>query len=192
MNINELTIDFSLPLDADISAGPIVDDEGNIIGHEKNTIIDAVLDRAARLVADHVVGRIASYGDSYSGGVSKLFHQLVEPRINQVFDEEVKKALNNLVTPKTGWGQPEPTPVPLAEWIASKVDSWLKSAENGSYRDSTSRLEKAVATVTDRQMQKALDEAMSTAKEQALAAFSSVAETKLTEALRESIANIAK
>ena len=192
MNIDELTIDFSLPLDADISGAPIVDSEGDLIGHEKNTVLDAVLDRAARLVADHVVGSIASYGNSYSGGVSNLFHQFVEPRINRVFDEEVKKALNNLVTPKAGWGQPEPTPVPLEEWIASKVDSWLKSAEIGSYRDGASRLEKAVATMTDRQMQKALDEAMSTAKQQALAAFSSVAEMKLTDALRESIANIAK
>ena len=46
MNINELTIDFSLPLDADIIGAPIVDSEGDLIGHEKNTVLDAVLDRA--------------------------------------------------------------------------------------------------------------------------------------------------
>ena len=60
------------------------------------------------------------------------------------------------------------------------------------YGPRTSRLDKAIEQCLGSDTQRALDAAMKDAKAQALAAFSQVAEQKLGEALRQSIAAVAR
>ena len=186
----DLAIAINLPLDAEISGSVYYDSEGE--PHESpTTVLDVVLDRAARMVATDVLGKISSNGYSYDSGVTKLYRSLVEPKVDAILAERVEAALAAMLRPKTEWGQPEAEPTPLAEWIAAKVDAYLTTGKGDSFGRKSSPLDSAIESIIGRDVQRALDDTMKDARARALAAFSKVAEEKLTEALRASLAQVA-
>ena len=189
--MTDLTIHFDLPLDTNLPATyQHVGEDDYISGPA--TVLDAVLDRAARIVADDVLRRIG-FHRSYDAGISKLYHSLVEPRVDALLTERVDAALQQSLRPERKVGEPDTDPIPLSAWIAQKIDKYLKEAGSGSgYGSRPSRLDKAIEEFVGRDTQHALDVTMKDAKTQALAAFSQVAEQKLGEALRQSIAAVAR
>lgn len=189
--MTDLTIHFDLPLDTNLPATYQQVGEGDYISSPA-TVLDAVLDRAARIVADDVLRHIG-FHRSYDAGISTLYHSLVEPRVDALLAERVDAALQQSLRPERKVGEPDADPIPLEAWIAQKIDKYLKEADSKSgYGPRPSRLDKAIEQCLGSDTQRALDAAMKDAKAQALAAFSQVAEQKLGEALRQSIAAVAR
>lgn len=186
----DLTIHFDLPLD---TALPTTYQQISEDDYARNptTVLDAVLDRAARIVATDVLHRIGKYG--YDSGISKLWHSLVEPRVDALLAERVDAALQAELRPERKLGEPDATPIPLEAWIAKKIDAYLKETDSrNSHGPRPSRLDKAIEQCVGGDTQRALDATVKDARERALAAFSEVAEQKLSEALRQSIAAVAR
>lgn len=174
----QLSIDIHLPLDAPIG-GLRYDSDGE---PTDGTVLDAVITQAANIVARDVIGKIAQYGRSYDSGISNLYRQLVEPKVDAVIAERVTAALNAASGTET-----------LGDWIKAKVDAWMKTPPkhdpySSNNRTQLSPLDQAVANIIGRDTARALDVTMKEAKDAAIKAIASVAEPKLTEALRESIA----
>lgn len=184
--MTDMSINFTLPLDHELQGAGYQNSEGEWEAGP-TTVLDVVLERAAQIVADGLLRRAGTDALPYD-----LFRELVEPKVDAMLATKVEEALNRKITPTSGWGEPKSDPTPLEEWIAGRIEQWLNSATGDPYNRKPSALDKAVEGFMGREMEKALDAAMADAKKRALGAFTKVAEAKLGEALRASIAEAVK
>lgn len=182
----DLAIHFDLPLDAELTGGAYQDMDGEW-SSGPTTVLDEVLERASRIVADKLLQRAGTDAMPYD-----LFHELVEPKVDAMLAARVEEALTRKIAQTNGYGLPTGDSLPLEQWIAGRIDSWLKAAKGDSYGRKPSPLDAALESFMGREMEKALDAAMADAKKRALSAFTKVAEEKLGEALRASIAEAVK
>ena len=184
--MTDLAIHFDLPLDHAL-AGHAYQDSNGEYRSEPATVLDVVLDRAASIVADRLLRRAGTDAMPYD-----LFRELVEPKVDAMLTGRVEAALARQITPTSNYGQPKGEPEPLEQWIAGRIDKWLTSAQGDRYSKKPSPLDKALEAFVGRETEKALDAAMADAKTRALGAFTKVAEAKLADALRLSIAEAVK
>lgn len=182
----DLSIHFDLPLDAELSGATYQDADGEW-NDSPTTVLDEVLERASRIVADSLLRRVGTDAVPYD-----LFRELVKPKVDAMLARKVEQALTRKIAPTDKWGQPNATPEALEQWIADRIDTWLKTAQGDSYSRKPSPLDAALESFMGREMQKALDAAMADARKHAMSAFTKVAEEKLGDALRASIAEAVK
>ena len=180
--MSDLAINFTLPLDHELVGHAYQDSDGEWQSGP-TSVLDVVLERAAQIVADQLLRKAGADAMPYD-----LFRELVEPKVDAMLARKVDEALTRKITPTGEWGQPKSAPMPLEQWIAGRIEQWLRSAQGDTYNRKPSPLDKAVEGFMGREMQRALDAAMADAKKRALQAFTKVAEEKLAEALRSSIA----
>lgn len=179
---SDMSIHIDLPLDAPLTGGAYQDADGEW-DSGPTTVLDEVLDRASRIVANNLLRRAGTDAMPYD-----LFRDLVEPKVDAILAQKVEEALTRKITPTSEYGQPKGEPEALEQWIAGRIDQWLRTGQGDSYSRKPSRLDKAVESFMGREMEKSLDAAMADAKKRALSAFTKVAEEKLADALRASIA----
>ena len=182
--LNSITLRAEIPLGATLHRSlRRVDSDGDTIYDEPQTVGEAVMSEAALLVKEALLREFGSRQGSGYGGLSKLYDDKLKARVEALVDAKVEEQLTRLVGPNTT----------LEAFIEKKVAAWLaESAGSSSYNRGPSRLEKAVSGVINRELEKALNATMADARQKALDAIAGVAQSKLTESFRQSIAMVMK
>lgn len=153
---------------------------------EPMTLLDAIIQVAAeRVVAQVDSAARERHGYGYSSILTSKIEPEIDRRVGAIVDGLMAKTLQRTDT----LGRPKGEPTSLEDLVLERAEAWLNAHDRDSYSNSRqgTRLEKALASLIDREMQKALDQTMANAKQQALARLAPVAQESISKAVAEAL-----
>ena len=195
-DLNDMNIVVSIPLTANL-------DNRTTVGYDSDgdpmypagpvTVADAVIAAAAESLAAGLMREFSNRQGGYRSGVSDLYDEKLKERVERSIEAKIEEQFATMLggRPATPFADEVPAKS-LEEYIGERVTRWLKESTSSGYGKQRSRLEEALLKVIDRELSAALDATMKDARAKALDAVAGVAQDKLADTLRQSIAQIAK
>lgn len=169
-----INVQFNLTPFTVIGEQRVYDRDGDIM----NIAPETLADRVATIVAD----RVYQQGKDGDGWYDR---EVVQNAVDRIIEARVIDVLDKRFTPTNRFGDPTGTPTSLGEIIDARLDAWFNEATPGrsDYQRGPTHMQQAIDKFLDGKFTKAVDDAMTVAKKQAIAVVHQSATKVFTDAI---------
>ncbi len=153
---------------------------------EPVTFEDLVIERAAQIVAARAVHDETTAYKSIREKVREQIASLISEKVTATIEDELAKPRQ----PTNAYGEPKGEPTTLAEQVAAQVQTILKTPTRTSSYDqgkAVTPVERVVADLTGREVQKQVKAAVDGAKDEIVARVAASAAQVLTEGMKRTV-----